>query len=1255
MMRAITGATGMRAGMDEVSHSAVQDASVALEGAFDHLEAYIPGDRRRALASGLPMPDRVRGAALFADISGFTPLTEALAKELGPQRGAEELTAHVNRVFHAVVDELDRYGGHVIYFSGDAITCWIDGDDGVRATACGLAMQETMNNLREVITPAGSCVRLAMKIAVAVGSARRFVAGDPDIQLVDVLAGRLIDALAVAERHAAKGEVVLERSALESVGDRVEIRELRMDEESGQSCGVVARMLASVSNPPAPLLGAPLPAEIAKAWLLPAVYERLRTGGGEFLAELRPAFPLFLRFGGFDYDADEDAIGKLDVFLRHVQRIVTSYGGNLLHLTLGDKGAYLYAVFGSPLAHEDDAARAAAAALELRELQSATTAIDIQIGIAYGRLRSGTYGHERRLTFTCLGDAVNLAARLMSKAPPGQIYVAEPVRRAAGDVFTWEELTPTTVKGKTDLVSVFALTGSKRYATRNQIPDERAIVGRTAELDAMGAQLDEALDGQGRVIGLLGEAGIGKSRLIAEFVGIARRRGVLVAAGECPSYGKNTSYLVWREIWSTLFRLDRSVPEQEQVRALENVLAAVDPALIPRAPLLARLLDLPLPDNDLTSQFDAKLRKTSLESLLAECLRARANEGPLVLVLEDCHWLDPLSRDLLGVLARTLSAVPVLIVLAYRPGADAGGTLGIESLPHFREIALVELDHHHAVLLIQSRLEQLLGAQTAPPEPLVKLVTARAEGNPFYIEELLNFIASHGVDLQDERALKRLDLPESLHSLILSRIDRLGETPRQVLKVASVFGRAFEAPMLPGAYPELGGLDAVKEHLRALDALDLVHMDQQTEETYVFKHVVTREVAYESMPFAFRSMLHERAGDFIEETAGDGIERNLDLLAHHYWHSENLERKREYLGRAGATAQASYANAAAIDYFERLAPLLSKGSRLDVLLKLGKVLEVVGDWPRAEEVDVEALALAESLDDGLRRASCQTAIAEVVRKQGRYQEAFDLLNRAARGFAAFGEESGVARVLHLTATVRAQRGDYDKAVESYKKSLQIRERIGDKSGMASLLSNLGVIEEYRGDYEASQTLHQRALALRESVGDLLAISVSMSNLGMIAVLQKRYEEARDWLEKSMQLSRQVGDTWMVANCHNNLGNTTRGLGDYASARGHYADSVRIYRDYDDRWSLTFLLEDIGVLAALRGDAPSALELIGAADALREAIGAPRAPSLEQDMERQLSAAVAGLSAEDQAACRGRGRALELASAVEYALDVCAKA
>ena len=187
--------------LQETGEIAVAEAAAA----FDNPEAYIPRDRRRALATGVELPDRVSGSALFADISGFTALTEALAAELGPQRGAEELTANLNRVFHAIIAELDAYGGDVIYFSGDAITCWIDGDDGMRAVACGLSMQETIAREGHVSTPGGTNVQLGMKVAVVVGQARRFVVGDPEIQLIDVLAGRLVDELAAVEHTGRDG------------------------------------------------------------------------------------------------------------------------------------------------------------------------------------------------------------------------------------------------------------------------------------------------------------------------------------------------------------------------------------------------------------------------------------------------------------------------------------------------------------------------------------------------------------------------------------------------------------------------------------------------------------------------------------------------------------------------------------------------------------------------------------------------------------------------------------------------------------------------------------------------------------------------------------------------------------------------------------------------------------------------------------------------------------------------------------------
>lgn len=1221
---------------------------------FHNLQAYIPGDRRLALLSGAPMPDRVQGAALFADISGFTALTEALAIELGPQRGAEVLTANLNRVFHALISELEAFGGHVIYFSGDAITCWFDADDGARATTCALAMQRTMAALREVVTPAGSRVPLAMKAAVATGSARRFLVGDPDVQQIDVLAGRLIDALATAERLAQRGEVLLDAAALDVMGDAIVLVERRSDPASGLDYGVVESLRTLVEARTVVVETAPLPEEIVRRWVLPSVYDRLRTGQAEFLAELRPAYPMFIRFGGIDYDNDDDAITKLDAFVRGAQRVLATYGGNLLHLTLGDKGAYLYAVFGPPLSHEDDAARAASAALELRDLEQSTSVTGIQIGITYGRLRSGTYGHARRQAFTCLGDAVNLSARLMASAPPGHIYATETVRHSAGDGFVWEELSPITVKGKVEPVAVHALAASKRRASRNRGATELPIVGRLSELDAIVKKLDEAIAGHGAVAGLSAEAGMGKSRLVSEVARTAVQRGAVVAVGECQPYGTHTSYFVWRSIWSTLFRLDESASDAEQVSTLQSRLAAIDSAFVARAPLLGGLLDLPIPDNDLTAGFDAKLRKTSLEGLLVECLRVRSREVPLALVLEDCHWLDPLSRDLLDALSRAVPDLRVMIVVAYRPaGSAVGGGLGLDALPHFHEIALRELDDAQAAQLIRSKLAQMMAADVVAPAFLVDLVTSRAQGNPLYIEELLSYIRSQGVDSRSAESLGHLRLPDSLHSLVLSRIDTVAEAPRRTLKVASVVGRVFRAPTLPGVYPDLGTDADILDHLGTLGAVDLVRAEIEAEQSYMFRHTITQEVAYESIPFSFRSALHERVGAYIERTETHATGRQLDLLAHHYWHSDNVAKKREYLARAGDAAQAAYANAAAIDYFERLATLVEGADRVDVLLKIGKVLELVGNWRRAEEVDTQALALATTCDDGKWLASCETALAEVSRKQGRFDDALARLDRAARGFEAAGDEPGVGLVKHLAGTVAAQRGDYPKAVESYEQSLAIRERLDDKVSMGSLLSNLGIVAEYRGDYEASRRLHERALDLRTAIGDRRGIGNSTTNLGMIALLQKRFDVARDWFQKSMALNREIGDVWMVALCDHNLANAVRKLGDYAAARRHYAASLRAYRGFDDAWALSFLLEDVGILVAQDGEASAAHELLGAADAVRAANDMPRAPSRQHEIELELAEIATSASAHEQDGFRERGRTMTLHAAVEHALAACA--
>ncbi|HEX4471186.1 MAG TPA: AAA family ATPase [Nocardioides sp.] len=651
----------------------------------DNPQAYIPEDRRRALARGLDLARLTSGAAVFVDIAGYTPLAESLARAHGGRRGAEELTATLDRVFAALIESLHAWRASIVYFSGDAVTAWIDGDDGSRATACALELQRVMADVGTVVTPDGDPVLLGLKVAVAVGPVHRFVVGDPRVQLVDVLAGQLMDSLASAERVSRAGDVVLDAGALASMGERVSLRETRQGER-----GPVGVVGALTSGPPDRGVAEDwprLPDETAQEWLLPAVWERMVAGRGEFLAELRPAVPIFARFAGLDFEGDPEAPRILDGFVTGAQLVLAEQGGSVLQLTIGDKGAYLYGVFGAPVAHEDDAARACEAALRLLDVAAEVPVSDVQIGVAAGRLRSGTYGHAERRTFCCLGDPVNLAARLMGRAGAGEIWVHGDVAAQAGPRFTWADLPDTLVKGREERVPVRALLGRGAGSGHAGSASSHVMVGRRRELELLRGLWQSVLGGTGRVVVLQAEAGTGKSRLVQELTDPLGADGVPVVAGEA-ALARQATYAVWRGVWSDLLGLDSESLPSDVSAAVE----ALDPQLAARAPLLGPVLGLTLPDSDLTAAFDGELRKTSLEDLLARLLAACAARGPLVVVIEDAQWLDPLSRDLLEVLSRTAATLPVLLVVLSRPDGTALAGLPVRPDPHVTDLVLEALE-----------------------------------------------------------------------------------------------------------------------------------------------------------------------------------------------------------------------------------------------------------------------------------------------------------------------------------------------------------------------------------------------------------------------------------------------------------------------------------------------------------------------------------------------------------------------------------
>lgn len=1266
---------------------------------MDDLITYLPMDRRFALASGSALADRTQGAALFVDISGFTPLTEALVRELGPQRGAEELTRYLNLVYDAVTDALHRYGGSVIAFAGDAITCWLDRDGGQRATACALAMQTAMQQFAAITTPAGNTVSLGMKAAVAVGPVRRFLVGDPARRVIDALAGETLVRLANAEHLAQRGEVVLDGATIGPLSDLVQLLELRHDEAQGQIVGVVQALRQPVLHAPWPPLAADqLPDDQVRIWLLPQVYERLRHGLGNFLAELRPTVALFLRFSGIDYDHDKEAGHKLDTYIRWVQSIVDHYEGTLIDLNIGDKGSYLYINFGAPLTHEDNADRAAAAALSLAAQPDHLRYIaPVQIGISQGRMRAGAYGGTYHRTYGVLGDEVNMAARLMMAAKPGQIIVSEAAQRSLSHTFVVEELPPIRVKGKSEPAIIFALQGTQQIRSSQLTVPTYALpmVGRQAELAQVAEKLEQATQGRGQMVGIVGEAGLGKSRLVAEIVRLAVEQGFATYGGECESYGLNSSYLVWQPIWRGIYGIDSSWTLAKQISELANRLRSINPALSARLPLLGAALNIEIPDNALTQSFDAKLRKTSLEALLVDCLQAIARQTPLLIVLEDCHWLDPLSQDLLETVGNAIAALPILLVLAYRPLEQARlRSIRVNQLPHYTEIPLAPLTTDESAQFVSSKLTQMSGTTAAVAQTLTERLASQADGNPFYIEELINYLHYRAIDFSDSDALDKVELPDSLQRLVLTLVDQLSESQKITVKVASVIGRVFRAAWLPGVYGDLGDLARVRMDLEVLSRLELMLLERTDPElVYFFRQVITQGVTYESLPHAMKAVLHEQIGRFIEEQYPETLDQYLDLLAYHYDRSENRTKQREYLLKAGEAAQAAYANTTAIDYYQRVLPLLPKAEQAPVMLKLGQVLELVGQWQEAEEMYRQALALTERLADLPQLAQAQRALGWLLRKQGSYADALTWMERARISFEQLSDPAGISYLLadigevyrlqgnyteartyyedslQLAAmvalpsqqmiarayalkgagTVATWQGDYPAARALNEESLAIRRELDDKPGVAVLLNNLGIVARFQRDLEVAHRMNEEGLMLFRELGDRWAVGQLLNNQACVASDQGDYGKARALLNESLAIRRQLGDKAGLALSLNTLADVVLDEGDYSAARPLLTESLLLNRELGDQTAIAYLLEDYGGLAAFEAQPEKALCLAGFAAALRETIGAPLPPAEQARVDRMLESARQALAADVAAAHWAAGQAMSQEEAIEYAL------
>jgi adenylate cyclase len=538
-------------------------------------------------------------------------------------------------------------------------------------------------------------------------------------------------------------EILLDEPTIAALGQAISLSEWRTSEATGERFGVLGEftgVVAVLPVEPLPELGE----EVTRPWLNPLIYEREKTGHPSYKPTFRPCVALFIRFFGIDYDNPE-AIAQLDSFIQQVQQITSHYGGTLIQLTIGDKGSYVYSNFGALQAHEDNSRRAIKVALALREV----TPLALKMGIAQGVMRVGAYGNATRRTYGAIGDEVNLAARLMNQAAVGEILVSTPVQQATVTDFVFAAHTAVRLKGKADPIPFFTVINEQKQPTiRLQEPTYNLpMVGRQTELQQIEKKFALAITGHSQIIGIVAEAGWGKSRLLAEAIRLARHQSLIGYGGSCQSDALNTPYHVWKTIGQALLDIDPETPLPQLQPDLEQKIKTCAPNRVAAIPLLNILLGTAIPENEFTRTLEPKTRQTALHALLEDYLKSKAQEQPILIVIEDMHWIDALSYDLLEQLAQATSHLPICFVLAYRPQFTRQSLARLESLPQFTRLELNPVTPAEAEQIIRFKLAQLYPWQGLPlPATQLEPLITRAQGNPFYLEELLNYLRDRGLD-----------------------------------------------------------------------------------------------------------------------------------------------------------------------------------------------------------------------------------------------------------------------------------------------------------------------------------------------------------------------------------------------------------------------------------------------------------------------------------------------------------------------------
>lgn len=1249
----------------------------------------------------------ISGTLLFADISGFTAMSEKLSR-IG-RAGAEEVTAVVNEYFDMMLDILRSHQGQLIRFGGDALlglfpepaaeeesspiaglfaTAAPTGSATLAAQAAQ-AMQQAMDQFAHTETSQGV---FPLQMSVGLHTGRFFLAqlGDPQ-QMFYTLFGKDVNETAVTESIATAGQILLSTATYEGIDAYVLCTAVPHPEypsyyllekiDPAQETWREADMATHYPLPPDPstirrlmrLLDAYTP--YLPTGLLPRLNSDPRAPS--LKGEHRLVATLFANVIGLGAIVDTlgpgyeaDIVQALNQYFLMMSEALQPFGGVINKTDLSTKGDKMLVTFGAPIAHEDDPERAVRAALAMQQaMQSLQPADDTnslpiaatqRIGISFGYVFAGYVGASWRHEYTVMGDEVNLAARLMSAAETGQIIVSTNVHR---HVQTIADLTPrgaVNLKGKSEPVAIHEVTGL------HDSPQQKAesqglhapLIGRDGQQQALHQVITGLAQGNGRIILLHGEAGVGKSRLVADVQATATEAQPLRwVTARCLSYAESVSYAPFRDMLRRLLGVtDSSQHGRSAIDVLKTACmqwlssTEMDDTL----PYLANFLNLSLPPalHERIRYLDGEALQQRIYLSLRALLSAISRTTPLVIQFDDMHWMDRASLDLLSYLLITAEELPLIWMLVFRPDRNKGcwqlretAVANYPALTH--DIALDRLSTKETETL----LHQLLPAAAWPPG-VANLILSRTEGNPLYLEEVLRSLMNDqilqaGADGQwrFSSAVKTITVPDTLEGVLLARLDRLEELCRWTVQVAAIIGRSFPLDVLNHATAQNPD-QPLETYLAELQIVEMIREAQRNpERVYSFIHSLMQEVCYSSLAMSTRREYHQIIAAYLEDSRDNGwgdVETLPSLIARHAYAGGDWERALRYLLITGRQAQQLYANLEAVDQFqkalhaaEQLPSAATQHERLHIHLALGQLFIITGRYDEAAAHLTEAMHMAAQTEN-------ETAAIAVCRSQvrmhelrGEYDEAQQWIER---GLAYPQQTADTAHILLLAGLINIRQGNHDAALAHCETVLPLAERLEAVTARARA-NNLMGVAYLNIDSNRSIEHFLTAFTLYRQAGDIQGEATSHNLIANAYFNLGRWQEAEDHYRQAYNSFNQIGDVYNRAMADNNLGGIALNRGQLREAVRRYQEGLELLQQIDGSpWLIGVFHMNLGATYVRRREAePARKHLRQSAQLFAQAQSRDFLP----EMHRHLAAAALVAGDLDEAETQAK-QALSLA-------------